>query len=334
MSNGSQDWKPTASASALRARAKLLSLVRRFFDARGFVEVETPLLSRDVVVDRHLDPFFITLYADATAPEIGPTYFTQTSPEFAMKRILAAGDLPAIYQICKAFRASERGGLHNPEFTMLEWYRIGDDYVQGMDLLAEITTQILAGWNRAVSVKRITYGEIFQSVTRLNPHTAATVELIAWARKQVASPPSLGDDDRDSWLDWISTQFVEPVLDPDTPTIVYDFPASKAALAQVAIENGAPVAQRFELYYRGLELANGYYELLDAELLLKRAIKANREREGDGKRSLPIESRLLDAMRAGLPACSGTALGVDRLLMALTDAKKIDEVVAFPIERA
>lgn len=335
MTQFENDWRPTASAEAIRGRARLLATLRQFFDARGFVEVETPLLSRDVVVDRHLDPFFVTLYPDPTAPAEGETYFTQTSPEFAMKRILAAGDLPAIYQICKAFRAGEKGNLHNPEFTMLEWYRVGDDYQRGMNLLAELVVHVWSNWTgRETTIARISYGDLFQSATGLNPHTARTEDLIAWAQKQSPSPPALDMKDRDSWIDWISSQFAEPQLDANALTIVYDFPASKAALAQVSEEDGVPVARRFELYCGGLELANGYHELLDAEVLVKRAALANCERRADGKRVLPKSSCLVDAMRVGLPPCSGTALGVDRLLMALQGAKSIREVVAFPIDRA
>ncbi len=318
----------------MRVRARLLSILRQFFDARGFVEVETPLLSRDVVVDRHLDPFFVTLYTDPTAPNTGATYFTQTSPEFAMKRLLAMRELRAIYQICKAFRAGERGELHNPEFTMLEWYRLGDDYERGMDLLAELAVHVCSQWNLSSSVKRTSYGDLFRSATDLDPHSASAQELVTWAKKQTPSPPDMLGDDRDNWLDWISSQFAERALDRESPTIVYDFPASKAALAQVSNEKGVPVARRFELYYRGLELANGYHELLDPDALLQRAITANSERKRDAKQTLPVESRLLNAMRTGLPECAGTALGVDRLLMALTGAKTIDEVVAFPLERA
>jgi elongation factor P--(R)-beta-lysine ligase len=309
-------------------------MLRKFFDDRGFLEVETPLLSRDVVVDRHLDPFFVTFYGDAAHPDSGPTYFTQTSPEFAMKRILAAGEFPAIYQICKAFRAGERGDLHNPEFTMLEWYRVGDDYQKGMEFLADVAAHACAANGHNTPVKRISYCELFRSVTGLNPHTSPTLELIAWARRQSPTPPELADEDRDGWLDWISSQFAERALDRETPTIVFDFPASKAALAKISNENGVPVARRFELYYRGLELANGYDELLDPDALVHRARAANSERTQDGKRVLPTESRLLTAMRAGLPSSAGVALGVDRLLMALTGAKTIDEVVAFPLERA
>lgn len=329
------DWRPTASTQSLRARARLLALLRQFFDAKDFIEVETPLLSRDVVVDRHLDPFFVTLYPDPTAPVEGETFFTQTSPEFAMKRLLASGELPAIYQICKAFRAAEKGALHNPEFTMLEWYRVGDDYGRGMNLLADLAAHTWSHWaGKATSVARISYGDLFQSATGLNPHTAQTEDLIAWAQKQSPAPPALDLHDRDSWLDWISSQFAERAIDVATPTIVYDFPASKAALAQVSDQNGVPVARRFELYCGGLELANGYHELLDAEVLVNRARIANEERQRDGKRALPESSRLVEAMRFGLPPCSGTALGVDRLLMALLGAKNISEVVAFPIDRA
>jgi len=311
--NAAPDFLPSASLEILAARGALLKRLRAFFDSRGFLEVETPLLSRDVVVDRHLDPLSVTLFADPREPEIGTKLWLQTSPEFAMKRLLVAGKekLGSIYQITRAFRGGEVGPLHNPEFTMVEWYRIGDDYAAGMQLLADLTKEMLA-----LGVpERLTYREAFLRYAGIDPF-----ENVAAA-------------DHDLHLDLLLTQKVEPHLGQDRPTILYDYPASQSALARIR-EDSPPVAERFELYVRGIELANGYHELLDPAVLRERN-QANIElRQTDGKPQLPEESRLLAAMDHGLPPCSGCALGFDRLVMAATGAKTIQEVMAFPIERA
>jgi len=297
----------------LVARAALLKKVRAFFEARSFLEVETPLLSRDVVVDRHLDPLSATLFPDPREPDIGPKLWLQTSPEFAMKRLLATGDpkLAAIYQITRAFRGGEVGPLHNPEFTMLEWYRVGDDYAAGMQLLADLAEEMLGRGQP----ERLTYREAFQRYAEIDPLESVTAI------------------DRDFELDLLLTQRVETHLGQSRPTILYDYPASQSALARVRNDN-PPVAERFELYVRGVELANGYHELLDPEILRERNRHNNVLRKSDSKLLLPEESRLLAAMESGLPPCSGCALGFDRLLMVVTGAKTVQEVMAFPIERA
>ncbi|MBC7852121.1 MAG: EF-P lysine aminoacylase GenX [Pirellulaceae bacterium] len=296
----------------LTVRAALLKRLRAFFDSRGFLEVETPLLSRDVVVDRHLDPLSTTLFADPREPQVGPRLWLQTSPEFAMKRLLVAGkdELGAIYQVTRAFRGGEAGLLHNPEFTIVEWYRVGDDYAAGMQLLADLTEEML-GWG---APERLKYREAFLRYADVDPF------------ENVAA-------DHDLHLDLLLTQKVEPHLGQACPTILYDYPASQAALAQIR-EGNPPVAERFELYVRGIELANGYHELLDPAVLRERNRVNNQLRQDDGKPPLPADSRLLAAMDHGLPACSGCALGFDRLVMAATGAKTIQEVMAFPIDRA
>lgn len=334
-----KDWKPTAKLEALRLRAELYAMIRRFFAERGVLEVETPILSAAGNTEPNIESF--RLRFDGPRGAGAPERWLRTSPEFPLKRLLAAG-IGDCYELGRVFRNGEAGKRHNPEFTMLEWYRVGDGYQQGMNLLAELVEEVIRRWSeefpasspRPALVRCVTYRTLFLSATGLDPHLAPTAELVEWARRQSLPPPDLDPADRDSWLDWIGSQFAEPSIDRETPTLVYDFPASKAALAQVVRVGEATVAQRFELYYRGFELANGYYELLSPDVLRDRSIRANRERIQDGKQPLPEESRLEEAMRVGMPPCSGTALGVDRLLMALIDRTDISGVLSFPVDRS
>lgn len=320
------DFRPTASWKSLRLRAELLRRVRRFFDERGFLEVQTPILSADTVVDRHLDPFAVEV------PE-GPgqcrRFWLQTSPEFGMKRLLAAG-ATAIYQVARVFRRDERGPLHNPEFTMVEWYRAGDGIAEGMRLLSDLA-EVLLGRGPA---EPIAYAEAFRRHLGLDPHAATSEELAAAARRAgVPAPESLARDDRDGWLDLLLAERVQPHLGRGRPAIVHEYPASQAALAQIR-PGPPPVAERFELYVDGIELANGYHELLDAAALRQRNRENNALRVRDGKPALPEESRLLAAMEAGLPPSTGCALGFDRAAMLAAGASCVDEVIAFPFERA
>jgi elongation factor P--(R)-beta-lysine ligase len=310
-------------------RARLLRQVRAFFDARGFLEVETPILSSDVVVDRHLDPMETRLVDHPRAEAQGRRLFLQTSPEFAMKRLMAAG-AEAIYQVAHVFRQGETGRLHNPEFTMLEWYRRGDALAEGMQLLSDVG-EVLLGRGPC---ERVTYREAFERHAGIDPFAAEVDHLRRTLGERGITPPaSFTDQDRDAWLDLVLVELVEPHLGLKRPTIVYDYPPSQAALARVRQEQ-PPVAERFELYAAGIELANGYHELLDANVLRQRNRSANRWRVADGKEALPEESRLLAAMEHGLPACAGCALGFDRAVMLAAGADSIAQVLAFPIDRA
>lgn len=323
------DFLPTAPLANLKLRARLLRRVREFFEGRGFLEVETPVLSADTVVDRHVDPLPVTLFDDPREPAVGRTLWLQTSPEFGMKRLLAAG-ATAIYQIAHVFRGGERGAWHNPEFTMVEWYRAGDGMHEGIQLLADLTDQLL-GMGAA---ERLSYRQAFLTHAGIDPLTATGQDLAQVARRRgLASPPSLDVADRDAWLDLLLVECVQPHLGQGRPTIVYDYPASQAALARVRDED-PPVAERFELFVRGVELANGYHELLDSDLLRLRNSRSNQLRRIDGKYTLPEDSRLLAAMQYGLPPCAGVALGFDRLVMLAAGATDIAQVLAFPAERA
>ena len=319
---------PSADWPRLKLRAELLSRTRRFFDERGFIEVETPLLSADTVVDRHLDPLSVVLFDDPRRPDVGRRMWLQTSPELHMKRLLAAG-AEALYQITRSFRGGETGPRHNPEFTIVEWYRRGDGMREGIELLGTLCETLLARGPAEV----LTYREAFDRHAGINPHAGDADQLrLAAVASGCNPPPSLGDD-RDGWLDLMMSELVAPRLGRDRPAIVCDFPATQAALAVVR-DGTPPVAERFELFIDGIELANGYRELTDAAVLRERIAAANRQRIADGKPALPADNQLLAAMDQGLPASSGCALGFDRVVMLAAGAKTISEVMAFPIERA
>jgi lysyl-tRNA synthetase class 2 len=321
-------FRPTADWPTLKLRAEMLRRTREFFHTRRFLEVETPILSHDTVVDRHLDPLETTLTGIGRAERL----FLQTSPEFAMKRLLASGG-PSLYQITRAFRQGERGPRHNPEFTIVEWYEVGADYDAGMRLLSDLCETLLASG----PAERVTYAAAFGRAVAIDPHGATLDELRQAAKRHcpeaaAAFAGSVVPVDRDAWLDLLLTERVEPTLGRARPTILCDYPPSQAALAKLS-DGPPPIAERYELYVAGLELANGYHELLDAEALAKRNTENNRLRAADGKPTLPNESRLLEAMCHGLPACAGCALGFDRVVMLAAGKSTIEEVIPFPIER-
>ncbi|MBB73254.1 MAG: EF-P lysine aminoacylase GenX [Planctomycetaceae bacterium] len=315
--------QPTATWELLRLRAQLLKVLRSFFDKRGFLEVETPLLSADTVVDRYIDPIMVEL------PDPGQqTRWLQTSPEFGMKRLLSAG-APAIYQVAKAFRAGERGPLHNPEFTIVEWYRKEDTPHQAMQTLSDLIEVTLG----QEITERISYRDAFLRNVGLDPHTATLAQLHQVAKeRELEIPESLGED-HDEWLNLLLAELVAPELGKTRPTILFDYPAGQSALARLRSDD-PPVAVRFELYLNGIELANGYHELCDPVELRERIRATNLLRQADGNRLLPEESLLLQAMEHGLPDSCGVALGFDRLVMLASKSTSIDEVLAFPFERA
>ncbi len=335
MSNGSApetprpEFAPRASLEALRFRAGMLRRVRRFFEERGFLEVETPLLSADVVIDLHLDPLPVTVFADPRQASAGRPMWLQTSPEFAMKRLLAAG-FPSIYQITHAFRGGERGRLHNPEFTLVEWYAVGQGLAEGIQLLSDLAESTL----QRGCAEAMAYRDAFLKWAGVDPLQAGCAELAAAARQNgVAIPDGQELQDRDGWLDLLLVDCIEPHLGRSQPIVLYDYPPSQAALARIR-PDCPPVAERFELYVDGIELANGYHELRDAEELRRRNETVNRQRAAEGKRTLPVESRLLAAMESGLPPCTGVALGFDRLVMLAFEASDLAEVLPFPLEIA
>lgn len=328
MNTQPSNFEPTASWQVLRLRSELLARLRAFFDRRGFLEVETPLLSSDIVVDRHLEPLPVML-PEGSIPDGPRRLWLQTSPEAAMKRLMAAGGV-AIYQVCRSFRGAERGRLHNPEFTLVEWYRRGDTMQLGMDLLDELCQSLLGRG----AAQRTSYGEAFVRHTGVDPHRADAGDLAAAAAlRSLSAPPGFEAADRESWLQFLLAEWVEPQLGRQRPEILYDYPASQAVLAKVRRDD-PPFAERFELYVEGIELANGFCELTDADELRTREETENAARRREGKAELPGAPRLLSAMQSGLPPCAGCALGFDRVVMLAAGAASLDEVLAFPAERA
>ncbi|MBL8848546.1 MAG: EF-P lysine aminoacylase GenX [Planctomycetaceae bacterium] len=331
------DSLPTASIGVLQQRARLLAAVRRYFDGLGYFEVETPLLSHDVCVDAWLDPFIVP---DVAPGRIAPPMYLQTSPEFAMKRLLVAG-AEAIYQVTRSFRRGESGRLHNPEFTIVEWYRIGTTVRQQMDLVEDLVRSMAALHSRpdataldAQAFERLTYDDAFERYAGRRVLTATCEELSRLAARQgVSVPPQFEHADRDAWLNLLLANVVEPRLKEQRAVFLCDYPASQSALARVRADD-PPVAERFELYLDGVEICNGYQELTDAEELAARMQRQATLRRAHGLSDLPTESRLIASMRAGLPECAGVALGFDRLAMWVLGITTIAEAVAFPFERA
>jgi lysyl-tRNA synthetase class 2 len=320
------DWRPAATLETLRLRARMLDRLRDFFAARGVLEVETPILSQAAPTDPHLASF-----AAGTGPH--DRYYLHTSPEFAMKRLLAAGSGP-IFQVCKVFRAAESGRRHNPEFTMVEWYRPGLDHHGLMAEVAGLVANVLGPERALLPPEMLVYGNAFERYAGLDPHRASGREMAARARELAISPPvSLDESDLDGWRDLLLTHAVEPQLGRDRLSFIYDYPASQAALARVR-PGDPPLASRFETYLDGMELANGFHELGDAREQRRRFAEDLLRRKRLGLPELPVDQCLLAALETGLPDCSGVALGFDRLVMAACGATAISEVMAFPIGRA
>lgn len=299
----------------------MLADIRAFFAARHVLEVDTPLLCSSGVTDPSLEPLLVERGNSLTAPR-----YLQTSPEYAMKRLLAAGSGP-IYQIAHAFRDDESGRRHNPEFTLLEWYRPDMDHLALMDEVAVLVGELLA---REGSSK-YSYRELFEEFVAIDPFTATLAELEVAAQKVTDAGSLQGP--REFWLDMLMTHAIEPALADSGMVFVYDYPARQAALARIVEVNGVNVGQRFELYVDGVELANGYCELTDPTEQRQRFEDDNQRRREAGIRELPIDEKLLAAMASGLPDCSGVALGIDRLLMLVTGIDDIGRVQSFSWDR-
>jgi len=318
-------WQPSASFSLLRRRACLLTEIRDFFAQRGVLEVETPLLSLGIGTDPHL-AFFTVPTDEGAAPR-----YLQTSPEFAMKRLLAAGS-GDIYQICKAFRQGEAGRWHNPEFTLLEWYRVGFDLNALIDEVEALLQRLL---DLPLSpARRLDYCEIFLEFTGLD---ALIFDVEAYRACAVSHGlPEAADwcgEDAGLWLDLLFSHLVQPHLGQETVCFVQHFPAILSSLARFA-PHDPRLVERVEVFWRGVELGNGYHELADADEQMARFARDNARRAVLGLPQVEIDTRLITALAAGLPDCSGIALGIDRLLMLMTRASHIDAVLAFPFSRA
>jgi lysyl-tRNA synthetase class 2 len=317
------DWQPTAALATLRLRAQLLHRARAYFERTGALEVETPVLVRAAVTDVHLESLDVRR-SDGT--RIG---FLHTSPEYAMKRLLCAG-APDVYQVARVFREGERGYRHNPEFTMIEWYRLGMDHIALMADVEALLRALLEPLRSVGPSVHVTYAEAFQSALGVDPHAATTREIEAALRRAGIDVPGALRDDRNGLLDLGLATKVTARFAQDRITFMRDFPASQAALARIT----GPVAARFEAFWGGLELANGFHELGDSteQALRFTADAATRHARGQPERD--ADQALLDALACGLPPCAGVALGFDRVMMVAAGARQIDDVIAFPIERA
>ncbi len=315
-------WQPSASIPMLKKRADILAQIRHFFALRRVLEVDTPAMSHATVTDVHLHTFQTSFVGPGYSQ--GQSLYLMTSPEFHMKRLLAAGS-GCIYQINKAFRNEENGRYHNPEFTMLEWYRVGFDHHQLMDEMDDLLQMILA----CPAANRMTYQQAFLSVLGVCPLEASMDELRASASSLGLSDITENEQDKDTILQLLFSVGVEGKIGQDAPAFVYDFPASQAALAKLN-KSDPRVADRFEVYYKGIELANGFHELDNPTEQLARFEQDNSKRMIMGLLPQPIDHHLIAALEHGLPTCAGVALGVDRLIMLALECDHIDDVTAFP----
>jgi len=314
------NWKPGASLDTLKLRARVLQSIRAFFAAREVLEVETPILSKSAITDPQLESF-VTQFNQAD-------YYLHTSPEFYMKRLLAAGS-GDIFQIARVFRVDEQGRNHNPEFSMLEWYRLGFDHHALMDEVENLVKNIFSESQKNINFERISYQQAFQNKLGINPLAADVRQLTECAQENnIEIPQGLDLDDKDMCLDWLMVESIGPSFAKNGFTFLYDYPASQAALARLS-KNDSRIAHRFELFAGELELANGFYELTDVNEQAARFVNENKQREQRGQKTMPIDQLLLEALKSGMPECSGVAIGLDRLLMVLSQAKHIRDVISF-----
>jgi lysyl-tRNA synthetase class 2 len=338
-------WKPTASIETLKARAEILAQVRRFFAERGILEVETPLLSRYSVTDRYMKSFQVNDFMGGEGSGEG---YLQTSPEYAMKRLLAAGS-GSIYQICKAFRQDELGRRHNPEFTMLEWYLEGCDHEQLMgqvfellDTLSNKTPNRASGKasdkvsRNKLNKRSFSYREVFEEYLNIDPFVITDEELKSLSLESLGELPE--DLERDDYLALLFEERIEPFLgmkqgQGDEVCFIHSYPVSQAALARVD-ESNPEIACRFEVYWQGVELANGFYELDDPEEQHYRFEADNQWRKDNQLPQMSIDERFMAGLEHGLPDCAGVALGLDRLVMILLQKNSLQEVLTFPADRA
>jgi len=321
-----KDWKPTANLKALKLRAELYALIRRFFAERGVLEVETPILSQSGITDPNIESFQLQFVGPKAGG--GGQRWLRTSPEYPLKRMLAAG-VGDCYELGRVFRNGEAGRRHNPEFTMLEWYRIGSTHHQLMDETAVLVKDALHLAGRRATVRDVSFRQLYHDSFGFDPLTVSEGELRGPLVVFDIDPTGLT---RDDWLDLLMTHLIQPAIPANRILIVYDYPASQCALAKIR-PGDVPVAERFEVFVGSLELANGYHELTDAAEQRERFGRDLGVRQKRASVQPPVDERLLAALPK-LPECAGVALGVDRLLMAMLGSDRIADVLAFPFDRA
>lgn len=320
------DWRPTANFGAIRLRASLNALIREFFAQRGVLEVETPVMSQAGNTDPNIASF--SLQFSGRTDGAPRTRWLRTSPEFPLKRLVASG-IGDCYELGRVFRDGEAGGRHNPEFTMLEWYRVGWDHQRLIDETVELVQAALKLVDRSATLRRVSFRDLYREHLGIDP-LLATLDELRNAGEDIAID---GEGlTRDDWLDLLMTHKLQPAFAEDRLLAVYDYPASQSALARIR-EGNPPVAERFELYLGPLELANGYHELNDADEQRRRFLRDHAVRTSRGDAMPPLDEHLLASLPS-LPDCAGVALGVDRLLMALLRTPHIADVLAFDFSRA
>ena len=324
----SDDWRPSAGFAALHLRAALNARIRGFFAERDVTEVETPVLSVAGNTDPNLAAF--PLHFSGRTDGAPRTRWLRTSPEYPLKRLLAAG-FGDCYELGRVFRDGEAGGRHNPEFTMLEWYRLGYDHRALIHETAALVSAALALVGRTATVVEVGYHDLYRQRLGVDPHTAGEDELRRALGNVVIDPVGLT---RDDWLDLLMTHRLQPGFPTDQLLAIHDYPASQCALARLRDgDDGLVVAERFELYLGPLEIANGYHELADADEQARRFQNDLRLRALRGAATPPNDAHLLAALAAGLPDCAGVAVGIDRLLMAMLGTDRIADVMAFDFAR-
>jgi lysyl-tRNA synthetase class 2 len=323
------DWRPGADLNILKLRATLFTRVRAFFAQRGVLEVDTPVLGRGAATDPAIASFETAFQGPGSVRSL-PLYL-HSSPEFFMKRLLAADSGP-IYQLSHVFRNGESGRRHNPEFMLLEWYRPGFSPEALMDEIDALMSQVLEGYLDYQAASRITYRQWFLEETGLDPWSDTPAAFRAFAGRQLASVPSnMPDDELDPWLDLLLTHWLEPRI--KVPALfVQDYPPSQASLARIR-QRPLPVAERFELYLQGVELANGFHELGDSSEQRRRFEQDNVLRQRLGQAVMPVDEPLLAALDHGLPDSSGVALGFDRLVMLAAGRSELDSILPFGLDR-
>ena len=312
-------WQPRASLAVLQARAQLYRLIRGFFADRNVMEVDVPVLGAGTCVEPYIDSLQTIVN--------GENRFLQTSPEFYLKRLLAT-DIGPIYSLSKAFRDGEKGRLHNPEFTLLEWYRPGWNEKQLMEEVAELLKRVFP----SISRTDYSYRDIFLTITGVDPHRASLDELQQAVNLHIDIEIDTVKPDtrlRNRYLDLLMTHCVEPAL-PEGLVFIYDYPSTQSTLAKIDVDSaGIEVTRRFEAYLTGIELANGYWELTDPKEQLERFHNDQAFRQQQQLPLYPYDRQLIAALESGMPAAAGVALGVDRLLMAITGVKDIQAVLSF-----
>ncbi|WWO96361.1 MAG: elongation factor P--(R)-beta-lysine ligase [Candidatus Dasytiphilus stammeri] len=318
-------WKPNASINNLFNRAAIIATIRRFFADRNILEVDTPSLSQATVPDVHIDSFQTTFFKPGSTEK--QELYLITSPEYHMKRLLVAGIGP-IYQICHCFRNRELGAVHNPEFTMLEWYRPQYNIYQLMNEVNELIDKII----HCGKAEKISYQDVFIRHLNIDPLSIPIKELKQIVKLLPGDSSNFINESYDTLLQLLLSHLVTSLVGFEKPIFIYNFPISQASLATINLDDER-VAERFELYYQGVELANGFHELTDSIEHRRRFEYDNNIRTIIGKNKQPLDNKFLTAIQQGLPRCSGVSLGIDRLIMLALKMKKLSQVIAFSVDR-